>query len=573
MTRAALAVLLVEDNPADARLVREMLADIPTANIALTHVDRLSAALPHLHDGAFDAVVLDLSLLDGHGLDVVRRLHAAAPQVPLVIMSGNEDEEVSIAGVRAGAQNYLAKGDVDGVALVRALHYAIERGRAEGRLAHLAYYDALTGLPNRALFQDRLAQALAHSRRTSESVALLFLDLDGFKAVNDARGHDIGDLLLQEVGRRLRLCVRDGDTVARLGGDEFTVILPRVAHARDAVTVAARILDRLATPLTLEGHTVDVTTSIGIALSASSAHSADELTKCADTAMYWAKTAGKNCYAVFTTDMAEQADPRCALHGELRAAIAAGELLLRYQPLVDPRTGRPRRVEALVRWPHPRHGLLFPDRVIPLAEQSGASAALTEWALDRALAQRAAWRRVGLDVSMAVKAPLPLLQDPTAPDRVAALLERHAAPPASLTLDVTEGAIMAQPAQALAALARLASLGVRLAIDDFSAGYSSLSLLKHLPTHDIKIDRSFIQNVTADAKDATIVRAVISLAHGLGLDIVAEGVDNQATYALLESVGCDLAQGDYISRPRPPDGLERWLRETSRAGGSGSTGA
>jgi len=563
MTQATMEALLVEDNPADARLVREMLADIPTANIALTHVDRLSDALPYLHDGAIDAVVLDLSLPDGHGLDVVRQMHAAAPQVPLVIMSGNEDEEVSIAGVRAGAQNYLAKGDVDGVALVRALHYAIERGRAEGRLAHLAYYDALTGLPNRALFQDRLAQALAHGRRTPEDVVLLFLDLDGFKEVNDARGHDIGDLLLQEVARRLRLCVRDGDTVARLGGDEFTVILPRVAHAHDAVTVAERILDHLAAPLILEGHSVDVTVSIGIALSAAGAHGADELTKCADTAMYWAKTAGKNCYAVFTADMAEQADPRRALEGELRAAIAAGELLLHYQPLIDIRTGRPRRVEALVRWPHPRHGLLSPDRVIPLAEQTGAIAALTEWALDRALAQRAAWRRVGLDVNIAVDVPLPLLQDPDAPDRVAALLERHAAPPTSLTLDVTEGAIMAQPARALAALARLTSLGPRLAIDDFGAGYSSLSLLKHLPAHDIKIDRSFIQNVTADAKDATIVRAVIGLAHGLGLNVVAEGVDDQATYALLDSVGCDLAQGDYISRPLSPADLERWLRETS----------
>ncbi len=572
MTRAALAVLLVEDNPADARLVREMLADVPTANIALTHVDRLSAALPHLHDGAIDAVLLDLSLPDGHGLDVVRRLHAAAPQVPLVIMSGNKDDDVSLAGVRAGAQNYLTKGEVEGIALVRALHYAIERGRAEGRLAHLAYYDALTGLPNRALFQDRLAQALAHSRRTSEGVALLFLDLDGFKAVNDARGHDIGDLLLQEVGRRLRLCVRDGDTVARLGGDEFTVILPRVAHAHDAVTVAERILDHLAAPLILEGHTVDVRVSIGIALSAG-AHGADELTKCADTAMYWAKTAGKNCYAVFTEDMAEQADPRRALEGELRVAIAAGDLLLHYQPLVDLRSGRLQQVEALVRWPHPRHGLLSSDRVIPLAEHTGAITALTEWALDRALAQRAAWRRVGLDVSVAVNAPLPLLQDPNAPDRVAALLEQHAAPPASLALDVTEGAILAQPAQALAALKRLASLGVRLVIDNFGAGYSSLSLLKHLPAHDIKIDRSFIQSVTADAKDATIVRAVISLAHGLGLNIVAEGVDNQATYALLDSVGCDLAQGDYISRPRPPDDLEHWLRETFQASGSGSTDA
>ncbi|MCA1598311.1 MAG: GGDEF domain-containing response regulator, partial [Chloroflexi bacterium] len=303
MTGTSLHILIVEDNLADARFAREMLGEAPGAVYTVTHVERLADAVDSLAHGGVDAILLDLSLPDAHGLEAVARLHAIAPRVPIVVVSGADDPALAVAGVRVGAQDYLVKGQVDSAALVRALRYAMERQRVDDRLNHLAHHDTLTDLPNRALLYDRLRQALAHARRHDLPLAVLFIDLDGFKDVNDTRGHDTGDVLLQETARRLKSCTREGDTVARFGGDEFAVLLPDIKEDGDAAIVARRMLDVLALPFPTGACESRVTASIGIGVYPSQGGAGaegdggdggDTIVKSADTAMYKAKEAGKN---------------------------------------------------------------------------------------------------------------------------------------------------------------------------------------------------------------------------------------------------------------------------------------
>lgn len=557
----AVTVLLVEDNQADARLVRELLRDSATTRFDVVHVTRLGDAIQRAGEGGVDVILLDLSLPDAHGIETVTRLHAAAPQLPIVVMSGRDDESLSVDGVREGAQDYLVKGRVDAALLVRALRYAMERQRQEDRLNHLAHHDVLTGLPNRALFLDRLRQALARARRHNLALGLLFLDLDGFKAINDTLGHDAGDLLLREVARRLKACTREGDTVARLGGDEFTVILPDVARAHDAATVARKIIAVLSTPLLLDGHEVHAATSIGIGMYPNVDGGVDELLKCADTAMYRAKEQGKNGYEFFTEAMTRETHERFALEQELRQALTRGELTVRFQPVVETAGARLATMEALPAWRHPRQGLLTGDQLLPLAEQSNLIAALTRWTLEAALAQCRAWQKEGLRLGVAVKLSIRALYDPDLPETIAALLRRHQIEPARLTLDVDEAAIMADAERARAGMARLAHLGVRLAVGGFGRAQSSLAHLKRLPADEVKIDRSLVAGMGTDRQDAAVVCSLIGMIHALRLEVVAEGVTDQAAYDLLDAVGCDMVQGHHICGPLPADGVAAWARD------------
>ena len=563
MTGTSTHILIVEDNPADARLVQAMLEETPGAAFTTTHVTRLADAAGLLTDGQTDATVeailLDLSLPDAHGLEAIVRLHAAAPRVPIVVMSGLDDPALAVAGVREGAQDYLVKGQVEGDGLVRALRYAIERQRVDDRLSHLAHHDTLTDLPNRALLYDRLRPALARARRHDAPLALLFLDLDGFKGVNDTLGHDAGDLLLREVARRLKTCTREGDTVARFGGDEIAVILPDIKEDHDAAIVARRMLAMLAgSPIVVGEREARVTASVGIGLYPSGGHDGDSLVKSADTAMYRAKEGGKNRYAFFTADMTSQAHERFALERGITRALEQGELVLHYQPAVAVATSGLCRVEALVRWLHPDQGLILPGGFLGIAEQTGLIGPLTRWVLQTVLRQCQAWDREGLRLDVAVNLSPRSLHDPELPATIARLLPAYGVAPARLTLEVAEGTLMAD-AQAVAALERLAALGVRVAIDDFGTGFSSLGHLKELPIAEVKIDRSFVQGMAANMKDAAIVCSIIGMAHALGLDVVAEGVEDQTTYDLLAGVGCDTVQGYYVSRPLPTAELARWM--------------
>ncbi|MBI4492245.1 MAG: EAL domain-containing protein [Chloroflexi bacterium] len=449
----------------------------------------------------------------------------------------------------------------DGVLVTAVIHDLTERKRAEEMLAHQALHDALTGLPNRVLLHDRLHQAVLAARRHSTSLALLVMDLDRFKEVNDTLGHHAGDVVLQQVGQRLQGTLRTSDTVARLGGDEFAVILPTAGNMASATVAASKLLHALEQPFAVEGQSLDVGASIGIALYPEHGQDAETLLRRADIAMYVAKRTGSG-YALYALEQDQHSPGRLALVGELRQAIEQDALRLHYQPKVHFKSGRILGVEALVRWQHPQHGLLAPDRFISLAEQTGLIHPLSHWVLQAALRQCQSWRQAGVELPVAVNLSARNLQDPRLPGAVAALLERWDVPPRCLGVEITENAAMADPERAMQVLTRLREMGVRIAVDDFGTGYSSLGYLKRLPVDELKIDQSFVRSMATNESDAAIVRATIELGHSLGLEVVAEGVENQTAWDLLAALGCDGAQGYYLSHPLAADELVRWVSQT-----------
>jgi diguanylate cyclase (GGDEF)-like protein len=426
------------------------------------------------------------------------------------------------------------------------------------RREHAATHDALTGLPNRTLFRDRTDQAIRLADRELTPAALLLLDLDRFKEVNDTLGHHYGDQLLIQVGQRLPAALRNVDTVARLGGDEFAVLLPRIATAEGAVTVAKKLLAAFEEPFLLEGLSLDVEASIGVAIYPEHANDPDELLQRADIAMYVAKDTHAG-FVLFDPRQDQHSPRRLALLGELRRAIEHEQLLLHYQPKVDAHTGQVLGVEALVRWQHPTHGLIPPGEFIPLAERTGLIGALTHYVLDAALHQCRDWRRAGHELSVAVNVSARRLLDLTFPDEVAAALATWEVPARLLVVEITESTIMADPAHALEVLGRLNEMGVQLSIDDFGTGYSSMAYLKSLPVHELKVDRSFVSQMLRSSSDAVIVHSTVDLGRNLGLRVVAEGVEDSLTLEHLDLLGCHAAQGYHISRPVAADDLLVWL--------------
>jgi len=427
---------------------------------------------------------------------------------------------------------------------------------------HQAMHDELTALPNRACFYDRTDQSLRQATRDGSTTAVLLFDLDRFKEINDTLGHKYGDRVLCEIGPRIRAGLRDGDTLARLGGDEFCVLLPRVEGLGSALQVATRIVSLLEEPFDIDGMNLAVEASCGIAVAPDDGDSADLLLQRSDVAMYVAKGSHASI-VVYDDELNVNTPARLALLGELRTAIAQDQLVLHYQPKAELTTGRVQGVEALIRWQHPTLGLVPPDLFVPLAEHTGLIKPLTTWVLDTALAQLRRWqedtRVAGMELSMAINLSTRSLLDDGFPAEVAAALARWDVPARLVELEITESAIMADPGRAYRLLTELAGLGVKLAIDDFGTGYSSLAYLKNLPVDQLKIDRSFVLHMHEDPNDAIIVRSVIDLGHNLGLQTVAEGIEDVATWDQLASLGCDSAQGYYLARPMPADELGAWI--------------
>lgn len=434
-----------------------------------------------------------------------------------------------------------------------------ERKRAEDALQHLALYDSLTDLPNRTLLTDRLRQAILTARRDQKPLALLLIDLDHFKNVNDSLGHSTGDRLLQQVAERFRGSLRASDTVGRLGGDEFAVVLPS-ADGPVAAMVATKLLASLEEPITIEGHQLTITTSIGISLYPVHGQDGETLLRHADVAMYAAKNQ-RNTFTLFDLEHDQHNLSRIALVNDLRSAVENEGLVLYYQPKLRIATGQMVGVEALARWPHPQLGLLMPEQFIPVAEQTGLVKALNVWAIGQALAQWKQWQAVGLVLTVAVNLSPANLQDPALADTVREVLQRYEAPPGVLTLDISEGTLMADPDRTLDVLARVSALGVRIAVDDFGRGVSSLSYLKRWPAHELKLDNSFIADLTRDEKAVAMVRSLIELGHNLGLTVLAEGVEDRGTWDVLASLGCDEAQGNLLAPAVPPADLLRRLAD------------
>jgi diguanylate cyclase (GGDEF)-like protein len=427
---------------------------------------------------------------------------------------------------------------------------------------HEALHDLLTDLPNRRLFRDRVEAALADARRTGDPVGVIVVDLDRFKEINDTLGHHIGDLVLQQIGPRLRNSVREIDTLARLGGDEFGVLLRGVTDANEAEQIAARVVAALDRPVIVEGFPLKIDASVGVAVYPDHGEHFDLLMQRADAAMYVAKRDQLGA-ALYSPLRDEQGMGRMALLGQLREAIDSEQLLLHYQPKADMRTGELRGVEALVRWQHPEYGLVSPDEFISLAEHTELIGPLTRTILDMAIGQCSLWHREGHLITVAVNLSVQNLYDQQFPSDVRRLLATWDVDASWLELEITENTVMADPIRARGVLEELAALGLRVAIDDFGTGYSSLAHLRQLPVSEIKIDRSFVTNMSGDENDAVIVRSIIDLARNLGLDVVAEGVETLEVWEMLAELGCHHAQGFYLCRPIAAAGLTALLRDTA----------
>jgi diguanylate cyclase (GGDEF)-like protein/PAS domain S-box-containing protein len=677
-------LLLVEDNPGDARLLREMFNEEGAHNTELTHAQCMKDAERHLADREVDIILLDLGLPDVEGVMAVQRIRAAAPSVPLVVLTGRDDEALAAQALQEGAQDYLIKGQIDSRGLLRALRYAIERktmeealfeekeraqvtlnsigdavvctdisgnitflnfvaekmtgwswqeaagrpmaevfqildamsrestphpmsravgveqtihlpsncilvrrdgfetpiedsiapihdreGKATGavivfrdvttaramaaQMTHSAQHDFLTGLPNRMLLNDRVTQAIVLAPRHSKKVAVLFLDLDGFKHINDSLGHPTGDKLLQSIAKRLVACVRSSDTVSRQGGDEFVVLLSEMEQAEDAAISALRILQAVAEAHTIDHHDLHVTASIGLSVFPDDGKDSETLIKNADTAMYQAKENGRQSYQFFRPAMTVRAVERQSIEENLRRALERREFTLLYQPKIRLRTGEITGAEALLRWTHPVRGSVSPAQFIPVAEDCGLILPIGQWVLREACKQARAWLDAGLPLgTMAVNISSMEFRDDNFLQSVFAILSETGLDPRSLELELTESVLMKRAESAASVLKTLRARGVQIAVDDFGTGYSSLSYLRKFSIDALKIDQSFVRQITSAPDDSTIVTAVISMGRSMKLRVVAEGVETREELSFLQTHQCDEAQGFYFSRPVLP---------------------
>jgi diguanylate cyclase len=558
----AIRIALIEDSPEYALLVRHLLVEELGDSVLVDHRGSISDAKAALVEEDLGCILLDLSLPDATGLEGLKAVRARAPQVPIVVLSGEENEDVAVQAVHEGAQDYLVKRHADGHLLVRAIRFAVERKGVELEVARHATHDSLTGLPNRTLFLERLGLTLSRVERRARACAVLFLDLDGFKTVNDSLGHDVGDRLLVETGDRLRALVRPSDTVARFGGDEFMVLCDDVASEADAVAVAERIAARLAEPFEIDGRDLEVGASIGIAVAADRARPPEAVVRDADQAMYAAKRRGSRLELLDPSERVV-AVARRGLGGELRRALESDELRLFYQPEIDLQGGGVVAVEALLRWQHPERGLLSPNEFIPFAEQNGLIGLVGEWVLARSCRQLARWREDGVcgaGLSANVNLSACQLLDDDLADTVCRVLEETGLEPSALCLELTETAFVGDLETSVAALHALHRLGVTLSLDDFGTGYSSLSVLDRYPLDKLKIDRSFVARLESGERARRLFAAVVGMARALALRSVAEGVETREQLDMIAAMGCDSAQGFFLSHPREPELIEPLLR-------------
>jgi diguanylate cyclase (GGDEF)-like protein len=546
------------------------------------HVKRREAeAGLRLVDAAFRSSVQGMAILDAAG-SVVRSNGAFARMarehvqgffveaLPIARAKGYWEGELAAPRTSGEEDVYLAtvsavrvQGEADSYAL--SLADITERRRAEQRIRHIAHHDLLTDLPNRACLAEHAAEAMARARPDGRRAGLMLVDLDRFKHINDSLGHAVGDELLRRAARRLIATLRPADVVGRQGGDEFVVLLPELADAQAAERVAAKVVAAMRQPFVVGARELLASCSIGIALFPDNGEDFDTLMRNADTAMYVAKEAGRDCYRFHAPEMARRANERLDLEADLRHALQSSGLMVAMQPQVALATGVLCGMEALVRWAHPQRGAISPVQFIPVAEDSGLILALGEWVLREACRQRAEWLQAGLrDVPVAVNVSAVQFRDPGFPAAVKRALADFALPPALLELEVTESVIMAGFEQVKLTLEELGRLGLHLSIDDFGTGYSSLSYLKRLPVEKLKIDRSFVIELPADGESKAIVEAVVGLARGLGMRVIAEGVETAGQADCLRQCGCDEAQGFLYSKPlSAPDFAARYVKAWS----------
>jgi diguanylate cyclase (GGDEF)-like protein len=556
----AVRVLLIEGDPRAATAVCEMLRAIQGHGLVITQTDKIADAAQELVDHGATCVLLDAAP-GTNVVEAVQQLSAAAPDTPIIVLADRASGESGVAAVRAGAQDHLFTADLNATVLGRAVRYAIERKRSEVALALQALHDPLTALPNRALFLDRLRVALDRSRRTGGPVVVMFLDVDGFKAVNDSLGHTAGDLLLTVLADRFRGLLRPMDTVARFGGDEFTFLFEGLDGDRDAALVAQRISRSAGLPLALGDDTMSISVSIGVTIVGDPQGAIEEVIRQADVAMYRAKELGGARFEMFDGVMRRLPRPRSELERALRQAMARSELRVHYQPRVslDAETGL-QGFEALVRWDHPERGLMEPVDFMSVAEETGLIVPIGEWVLDQALQQVRRWRQTRPGVTITVNLSGRQLRDPGLVGRLSTAMRDGGHDPAAVCLEVSAAAVEAEPELATRQLAALNEMGFTLAIDDFGIGAASSTTLSRLPVHVLVIDQTLVSGLDRGDRSAGSVTAAVELGHRLGMSVVAEGVETDAQLAALRDLGCDGAQGYLFSEPVPEESVISLLR-------------
>jgi diguanylate cyclase (GGDEF)-like protein len=559
LPRPRLNLLLIEDSADDAALVTRTLM-VAGYDVSARQVYTEEALRSALGDRSWDLAIADFTMPSFTGTAALAVIRETGLDLPFIFVSGTIGEHVAVAAMKDGAHDYIMKGNLARLAPavereLREAEVRRERRRANERVAYLAYHDPLTELPNRVLLQDRLHQATLACRRDGKPLALLTLDLDGFKEVNDVLGHHAGDRVLQQVAARLRTTLRESDTVARLGGDEFALLLP-LADASGAENTARKVLQALEEPVVVDGRPLAVHGSIGIACFPAHAANGDELMQKADVAMYLAKSE-QSGYTVYSPERDRHTEHRLSLMSALRRGVDGQQFVLDYQPILDLTTGRVSALEALLRWNHPQQGRLLPQDFIRLAEHTGLITPLTSFALDRAFGDWAG--TLPPDCRIAVNLSPRSLNDPSFPARVQRMLDARQASAERLALEITENLIMSDPERSIRSLTALHDMGVRLILDDFGTGYSSLSYLRRFPVDELKIDQSFVIGLAA-GEDEALVRSIIGLAHNLKLRVVAEGVETAEVRDRLTLLGCDAVQGHFICRPASATTIGEWLQ-------------
>ena len=551
-------VLLFADEGALSDAVRAALS-APRFQIT-GHKSRRDAA-SWLGQGRYDVILLEAARPEPAAPFDLSPLSNVAVVAPTIILLSEFNAEATVEAVRRGAQDALPATEIHGGRLQSAIECAITRAQS-------VHHDSLTGLPNRALLNDRMSHAISHADRYGEQLAVMFFDLDKFKIVNDTLGHETGDTLLQMVAMRMNSCLRDSDTIARLGGDEFIAVIGNIAQPETAARIAKQVITRLSEPLRINGEDIPVSPSIGIAIYPSDGDNAEELIKCADAAMYQAKQQGGKNYMFYRPDMNADTIRRIGLAFALQRAIRSDEFELHYQPQFDLDEGRVIGVEALLRWHHPERGLIPPDQFIPLAEDLGLMVPMGDWVLENACSQLRRWRDGNLPpFRLAVNLSARQFYQEGLVGRVLKWLDKTGLTPDCLEIELTESSVMRDAEETRLALHELSDVGIRLSIDDFGTGYSSLSYLKRFPINALKIDRSFIHDVTTNPNDAALVRTIIGLAENLHLDVVAEGVETPEQLEFLRANNCRCVQGYLLGKPVPANLLPVLLADMQKIHG------
>ncbi len=575
-------ILLVDDDEDDYIITRDMLREARRTVCQLDWAPTFEAGRDAIMRKEHDLYLLDFRLGKHTGLELLTLVAGECCKAPVILLTGQGDHDADIEAMRAGASDYLVKGGIDAPLLERSILYSLERKQWEEQIRQLAYYDCLTNLPNRMLFEDRLEQTVEQARRYERLTGVLFLDLDNFKRINDTLGHRMGDLLLKMVAERLMGCVRGSDsvarpstdeknsTVSRLGGDEFTIILVELRHAHDAATVAQRIIDEMSRPFLLGGREVFISVSIGIGICPQDGEDVTTLLRNADAAMYYAKEQGKSNYQFYAKSINSASLQRLALENDLRKALERNEFQVYYQPQIEISTGKMIGMEALLRWRRGGGEMISPGEFIPLAEEIGLIVQIGEWVLHNACMQNSAWQKAGFPrIPVSVNLSSHQFRHRGILKTITEALSASGLDPECLILEITETVIMQNTDATLRTLHQLNAMGLRLSLDDFGTGYSSLSYLNRFPLFAIKIDRSFTKDITVDAYSAAITRAIIAMAHSLAMKVVSEGVETEEQLGFLSNLNCDEMQGYLVSKPLAVEEVTKLLAREKAGTGVG----